>query len=75
MVRRLMVQAAHSLMRSKKPEAAGLQKWANKLKEKRGRSVAAVALARKLAGILWAMMRDGTKFGARANQGAQRRAA
>lgn len=75
MVRRLLVQAAHSLMRSKKPEAAGLQQWAGKIKERSGRSVAAVALARKLAGILWAMMRDGTQFGDQANKVAQRRAA
>ena len=30
--------------------------------ERRGRPVAAVALARKLAGILFAMWRDGTSY-------------
>jgi hypothetical protein len=36
--------------------------YAAAVESRRGRSVATVALARKLAGILFAMMRDGTKF-------------
>ena len=36
--------------------------WARRLAERRGRPVAAVALARKLAGILFAMWRDGTTY-------------
>ena len=34
--------------------------WAGRLAERRGRPVAAVALGRKLAGILFAIWRDGT---------------
>ena len=36
--------------------------WARRLAQRRGRPVAAVALARKLAGILFAMWRDGTSY-------------
>ena len=36
--------------------------WARQLAERRGRPVAAVALARKLAGIMFAMWRDGTTY-------------
>jgi hypothetical protein len=36
--------------------------WARRLVERRGRLVAAAALARKLAGILFAMWRNGTSY-------------
>jgi len=61
-VRWLLVQAAHGIRRSKSVETLGLRTWANRIETKRGRGVAVVALARKLAGILFAMMRDGTCF-------------
>ncbi len=35
-----------------------LWEWASRIEAKRGRKVAAVALARKTAGILFAMLRD-----------------
>jgi len=41
-----------------------LKAWAERLAARRGRRVAVVALARKLAGILYAMMRDATTFDA-----------
>ena len=44
------------------PSLAPLRTWAERLAARRGRRVAVVALARKLAGILYAMMRDGTEF-------------
>jgi hypothetical protein len=40
-------------------ELAPLRPWADGIAQRRGRSVAAVALARRLAGILDAMWRDG----------------
>ena len=40
-----------------------LVKWAERIAARRGKRIAAVALARKLAGILYAMWRDGTRFG------------
>lgn len=61
-VRYLLVEAAWSLMRTKQERARHLREWAERIAQRRGRSVAAVALARKLAGILFAMWRDGTDF-------------
>jgi len=49
-------------MRSRRLEAAGLKAWAARLACRRGKRIAAVALARKLAGILFAVFRDGTTF-------------
>jgi transposase len=63
MVRRLLVQCAHTLMHTKGQEGQQLRTWARRLKDKSGKKIATVALARKLAGILWAMLRDGTRFG------------
>jgi hypothetical protein len=36
--------------------------WARRVEARRGRPVAAVALARKLAGVLYALWRDGTVY-------------
>ena len=60
--RSLLVEAAWGLMRYRKPSARGLQMWAGRIAARRGKRIAAVALARKLAGILFAMWRDGTAF-------------
>ncbi len=60
--RTLLVEAAWTVMRSKNPQIASLRAWADRLATRRGRRVAVVALARKLAGILYAMMRDGTEY-------------
>lgn len=59
-VRRCLVQAAWAatMVRSVHPMLV----WQRQLAERRGRPVAVVALARKLAGILWAMWRDGTNY-------------
>jgi transposase len=61
-MRSLLVQLALSTMRLKKEETRHLWEWAERLEAKRGRKVAAVALARKATGILYAMMRDGSEF-------------
>ena len=68
MVRRLLVQCAHTLMHTKGQQAQQLRTWARRLKDKSGNKIATVALARKLAGILWAMLRDGTRFGQTLNR-------
>jgi transposase len=39
-----------------------LRAWAQGVAAWGGKRKAVVALARKLAGILWAMMRDGTEY-------------
>ena len=62
-LRYLLVEAAWSLLRSKKADTAKLQKWTLEIAVRRGKQIAVVALARKLAGILYAMWRDGTEFG------------
>ena len=49
-------------MRSNGPEGAALRAWATRIRERRGTKVAIVALARKLAGILYAMWRDARDF-------------
>jgi len=59
----LLVEAAWILLvRAKSVKAQPLQGWAQRIAARRGRRVAVVALARRLAGILYAMMRDGTEF-------------
>jgi transposase len=61
-VRWLLVETAWRLMRTPKASFAGLQAWAAKVGLRRGRTVAAVALARRLAGILYALWRDERDF-------------
>jgi transposase len=61
----LLVEAAWVLLvRVKKAKAQPLQAWAQRIAARRGKRVAVVALARRLAGILYAMMRDGKEFDA-----------
>lgn len=60
----LLVEAAWRVLRSKKPETAALRTWALRIAVRRGKRIAAVALARRLAGILYAMWRDGVPYDA-----------
>jgi transposase len=64
--RAMLVEAAWQILRVRNPATAGLYLWAACIAKRRGKKIAAVALARKLAGILYAMWRDGTSFGAQA---------
>lgn len=59
-LRRVLGQAALSIKRFRRDHA--LVKWAEKIQLRRGKHVATVALARKLAGILFAIWRDGTLY-------------
>ena len=61
-VRRALVQAAWVVMLNcrREPMAA----WAERVASRRGKFVAVVALARKLAGILFAIWRDATTYNA-----------
>ena len=61
-MRVLLVQAAMGIMRLKKPETARLHEWADKIAQRRGKRIATVALARRLSGVMWAMLRDGTQY-------------
>ncbi len=59
-LRRLLVQAAWVALRHRPNDP--MVEWAKRIAFKRGKNVAVVALARKLAGILFAMWRDGTDY-------------
>jgi transposase len=65
-LRGLLVEAGWRLLRSNDTAAAPLRAWAERIAARRGRSIAAVALARRLAGILFAMWRDGVDYRVRA---------
>lgn len=60
--RALMVEAAWALLRWKTPKTQALHEWATRIAARRGKATAVVALARKLAGIMFAIWRDGTEF-------------
>lgn len=61
-MRALLVEAGWRLLRSTDPAAASLRAWGERIADRRGSKVAAVALARRLAGILYALWRDGTTY-------------
>ena len=61
-MRALLVEADWRLLRSQDPAAASLRAWGERIAARRGKNVAAVALARRLAGILYAMWRDGRDY-------------
>ena len=58
----LLVEAAWRIRRSKDPALAPLNAWADRIAARRGKRVAIVALARRLAGILFAMWRTNTPY-------------
>ncbi|MGQ0641657.1 MAG: IS110 family transposase, partial [Gemmatimonadaceae bacterium] len=64
-LRWLLVEASWGILRSKSLETVALRRWTLRIAARRGKSIAAVALARRLAGILYAMWRDGTPYDAR----------
>lgn len=59
-LRALLVEASWALMHGKKDDP--LRRWGRQVARRRGVRIAVVALARKLAGILWAVWRDGTVY-------------
>lgn len=61
-IRTLLVQAAQRILRFRKPEMEHLTKWAEGIVQRRGKRIAVVALARRLSGIMWAMLRDGAEY-------------
>ena len=64
-VRWLLIQAALSILRGRPPAAEALWTWALRIAVRRGKHVAVVALARRLAGILYALLRDETVYAPR----------
>lgn len=61
MVRKLLYEAANSILTRSRQNFA-LKSWALKIARRRGLKKARVALARRLAVIMHAMLRDGTLF-------------
>jgi len=61
-VQALLVQAAWRVWRSTHADTRALREWARAIGHRRGRRVAIVALARRLARVLFAMWRDGRDF-------------
>jgi transposase len=62
-MRWLLVEAAWVVMRSKDPAAESLRAWCAQVALRRGRRLAIVGLARRLARVMYAMWRDATVFG------------
>lgn len=61
-MRSLLVECAWGILRRRHPSTQPLQEWALSIAARRGKRVAAVALARKLATILFAMTHHGRDF-------------
>ena len=61
-MRWLLVETAWRILRSPNPALAGLRTWALAIAARRGRRIATVALARRIAGILYAMWRDDAPY-------------
>lgn len=59
-VRAALTQAAWGLRRSNKVDPLAL--WAAEVEKRRGKMVAVIALSRRLAGVMYAMWRDGTRY-------------
>ena len=58
----LLVEAAWSILRSRRGDVEPLRRWSQRVALRRGTKTGIVALARKLAGILYAMWRDGSTY-------------
>ena len=58
--RAMLVQAAWCILRGRGGDP--LRTWARQIEKRRGRRITAVAVARRLAGVLWAMWRDGQTY-------------
>ncbi len=63
-VRWMLIQAAWSALRYRPHDPMCL--WSRRIAERRGKAIAVTALARKLAGILYAMWRDSQPYQAQA---------
>lgn len=63
-MRWLLVETAWRILRSPNPHLTGLRAWAQRVAERRGKRIATVALARRVAGILYAMWRDDAPYAA-----------
>ncbi len=62
MLRWLFLQAANAAIRGSQLNGTKWKEWFNKLAKRRGRKIAIVALARKIAETCYVMIRDGTDW-------------
>lgn len=58
-LRTLLIHGARSALRCAGDKPDKLLRWASKLAERRGRNIAAVALANKMARVIWALLAHG----------------
>ena len=65
MVRRCLVQCAWAAKHSHRRRPLEMVTWSLEIEKRRGKRVAVTALARKIAGILFALWRDNTSYVAR----------
>lgn len=61
-VRWLLVEAAWRIQHYRREDLVSLQQWTRAIRVRRGAKIATVALARRLAGILYALWRDGSVY-------------
>jgi transposase len=61
-MRALLVQVAQSMLRLRRASTLHLREWAERIAARRGKKIAIVALARRIAGVLFAILRDGTVY-------------
>jgi transposase len=62
-MRWLLVEAAWRLAtHRKRSDIQALREWADRIARRRGKRIAMVALARKLSGVLFAILRDGSAY-------------
>jgi transposase len=59
--RAMLVEGAWCVLRLR-DDSDPLKRWAEAIAARRGTRIAVVALARRLAGVMWAMWRDGTVY-------------
>jgi transposase len=61
-VRWLLIEASWSILNRPRVDTAELRNWALQIAVRRGKKIAVVALARRLGGILFAMLRDNKPY-------------
>ena len=61
-LRRMLIQGAWSVLHYAEGRQDSLPKWALQVKERRGKHKAVIAVANKLARVIWALVRHETTF-------------
>jgi transposase len=61
-VRWLLIEAGWRILHSRGSQTAALREWGRRIAARRGKRIAVVALARRVAGIFFGMLRDGAAY-------------